>query len=92
MRVTGGEPLVRRGCIEFLAALKKIDGLKDISLTTNGILLAEFAQKIFDAGISRINISLDSLNKDKYSQITSGGNLDAVMRGIARAEESVFHR
>jgi cyclic pyranopterin phosphate synthase len=90
VRVTGGEPLVRRGCIEFLAALKKIDGLKDISLTTNGILLAEFAQKIFDAGINRINISLDSLNKDKYSKITRGGNLDDVMLGVARAEEIGF--
>jgi cyclic pyranopterin phosphate synthase len=90
VRVTGGEPLVRRGCIEFLAALKKIDDLKDISLTTNGILLAEFAQRIFDAGISRINISLDSLNKDKYSKITRGGNLDDVLLGIARAEEVGF--
>jgi cyclic pyranopterin phosphate synthase len=90
VRVTGGEPLVRRGFIEFIAALKKINGLKDISLTTNGILLEEFAGKIFDAGISRINISLDSLNKDKYSQITRGGNLDDVLRGIARAEEAGF--
>ena len=90
VRITGGEPLVRRGCVEFLAALKKIDGLKDISITTNGILLEEFAQKIFDAGISRINISLDSLNKDKYFRITNGGNLDDVLRGIARAEEVGF--
>ena len=90
VRVTGGEPLVRRGCIEFLAALKKIDDLKDISLTTNGILLAEFAQRIFDAGISRINISLDSLNKDKFSKITRGGYLDDVLLGIARAEEVGF--
>jgi GTP 3',8-cyclase len=90
VRITGGEPLVRRGCVEFLAALKRIDGLKDISLTTNGILLEEFAPKIFDAGINRINISLDSLNKDKYSRITNGGKLDAVLRGIARAEEAGF--
>lgn len=91
VRVTGGEPLVRRGCIEFLAALKKIDGLKDISLTTNGILLEEFAQRIFDAGIKRINISLDSLNKDKYFHITRGGDLDAVLRGIAQAEKAGFN-
>jgi cyclic pyranopterin phosphate synthase len=90
VRVTGGEPLVRRGFIEFIAALKKINGLKDISLTTNGILLEEYAQGIFDAGIRRINISLDSLNKDKYFSITSGGNLDDVLRGIARAEEAGF--
>jgi cyclic pyranopterin phosphate synthase len=91
VRVTGGEPLVRRGFIEFITALKKIDGLKDISITTNGILLEEFAQKIFDAGINRINISLDSLDKDKYFKITNGGNLDAVLRGIARAEEAGFN-
>ena len=62
VRVTGGEPLVRRGFVAFIAALKKINGLKDISLTTNGILLEEFARDIFDAGVCRINISLDSLN------------------------------
>jgi len=90
VRVTGGEPLVRRGFVDFIAALKKINGLKDISLTTNGILLEEFARNIFDAGICRINISLDSLNKDKYFRITNGGNLDAVLRGIARAEEIGF--
>jgi cyclic pyranopterin phosphate synthase len=90
VRVTGGEPLVRKGFVNFIAELKKIDGLQDISLTTNGILLEEFAQNIFDAGICRINISLDSLNKDKYSRITNGGDLDAVLRGIARAEEVGF--
>ncbi len=90
VRLTGGEPLVRRGFIEFIAALKRIDGLQDISLTTNGILLEEFAQDIFNAGIHRINVSLDSLNKDKYFRITNGGNLDAVLRGIAKAEELGF--
>lgn len=90
VRITGGEPLVRRGFVEFIAALKGIDGLQDISLTTNGILLEEFAGQIFEAGIHRINISLDSLSKDKYFQITRGGNLDQVLRGIARAEELGF--
>jgi cyclic pyranopterin phosphate synthase len=90
VRITGGEPLVRRGFIEFIAALKKINGLQDISLTTNGILLEQYAQDIFDAGIHRINISLDSLNKEKYFQITNGGSLDAVLRGIAKAEQIGF--
>jgi cyclic pyranopterin phosphate synthase len=90
VRITGGEPLVRRGFIEFIAALKKINGLQDISLTTNGILLEEFAQNIFDSGIRRINVSIDSLNKDKYFRITNGGNLEAVLRGIAKAEEVGF--
>jgi len=90
VRITGGEPLVRRGFIEFITALKKINGLQDISLTTNGILLEQYAQGIFDAGITRINISLDSLNKEKYFQITNGGNLEAVLRGIAKAEQIGF--
>ncbi len=90
VRLTGGEPLVRRGFIEFIAALKGINGLQDISLTTNGIFLEEFAQSIFGAGIRRINVSLDSLDKDKYFRITNGGNLDAVLRGIAKAEEIGF--
>ena len=90
VRVTGGEPLVRRGVVDFLSALKNINGLKDISLTTNGILLEEFAKNIFDVGVCRINISLDSLNKDKYFHITNGGDLDAVLRGITKAEEIGF--
>lgn len=90
VRITGGEPLVRRGFVDFIAALKGIAGLQDISLTTNGILLEEFAGQIYEAGIRRINISLDSLNRDKYFQITRGGNLDQVLRGIARAEEAGF--
>lgn len=90
VRITGGEPLVRRGFIDFIASLKRISGLQDISLTTNGILLEEFAQNIFNAGIRRINISLDSLNKNKYFRITNGGNLEAVLRGIAKAEEVGF--
>ncbi|HEX7416371.1 MAG TPA: GTP 3',8-cyclase MoaA [Smithellaceae bacterium] len=90
VRITGGEPLVRRGFIEFITALKNINGLQDISLTTNGILLEEFAQNIFDSGIRRINVSVDSLNKDKYFRITNGGNLEAVLRGIAKAEKVGF--
>ncbi|MGA2525526.1 MAG: GTP 3',8-cyclase MoaA [Smithellaceae bacterium] len=90
VRLTGGEPLVRRGFIEFIAALKGINGLQDISLTTNGILLEEFAQDIFSAGIRRINVSLDSLNKGKYFRVTNGGDLEAVLRGITKAEEIGF--
>jgi GTP 3',8-cyclase len=90
VRLTGGEPLVRRGFIEFARDLKKIQGLQDISLTTNGILLDQYAEDIFKAGITRINISLDSLDKDKYFQITRGGRLDDVFRGIAAAEKAGF--
>jgi cyclic pyranopterin phosphate synthase len=90
VRLTGGEPLVRRGFVEFATDLKKIKGLEDISLTTNGILLEKYADGIFNAGITRINISLDSLDRDKYAQITRGGNLADVFRGIAAAEKAGF--
>jgi cyclic pyranopterin phosphate synthase len=90
VRLTGGEPLVRRGFVEFAAALRQIQGLQDISLTTNGTLLDQYAENIFKAGITRINISLDSLDKDKYFQITRGGHLDDVFRGIAAAEKAGF--
>jgi cyclic pyranopterin phosphate synthase len=90
VRVTGGEPLVRRGCVDFLKALKKIDGLKDISLTTNGVLLERFAVDIFAAGIHRINISLDSLDAKKYFAVTGGGQLEDVLRGIDAAEKIGF--
>jgi cyclic pyranopterin phosphate synthase len=82
IRITGGEPLVRRGVVDFIASLKSIPDLKDISLTTNGVLLEKFAGKLYHAGVRRINISLDSLNPEKYERITRGGDLNAVLRGI----------
>jgi cyclic pyranopterin phosphate synthase len=82
VRITGGEPLVRRGACDFIASLSSTEGLNDVSLTTNGILLATFAAKLFAAGVKRINISLDSLNAEKYAQITRGGDLSAVLAGI----------
>lgn len=90
VRVTGGEPLVRKGVVDFLTSLKTIDGLKDISLTTNGILLENFAEGLFNAGIRRINVSLDSLNPEKYASITRGGNLKAVLRGIDKVYKTGF--
>jgi cyclic pyranopterin phosphate synthase len=90
VRITGGEPLVRRGFVEFVQRLKKIEGLEDISLTTNGILLERFAKDIFAAGVKRINISLDSLDADRFREITGGGNLDDVLRGIDAADRAGF--
>ena len=85
VRITGGEPLVRKGIIDFIKKLKKIKGLKDISLTTNGYFLTEYAEKLKNAGLNRVNISLDSLQKDKYSQITRGGDLEKALKGIDSA-------
>ena len=90
VRLTGGEPLVRRSLVDFIYSLKKIDGLKDITLTTNGILLERFSEKLFQAGIRRINVSLDSLNAQKYRNITRGGDLSKVIRGIKKADSIGF--
>ena len=89
VRVTGGEPLVRRGVAEFLSSLGEL-GLEDISLTTNGVLLESFADSIRRAGISRINVSLDSLDPEKYARITRGGDLSAVLHGLEQADRAGF--
>ena len=90
VRVTGGEPLVRRGVTDFLASLKQYGGLQDISLTTNGVLLAEMAEALFAAGIQRLNISLDSLDPVRFQKITGTGNWHTVWHGINKAEELGF--
>jgi cyclic pyranopterin phosphate synthase len=90
VRLTGGEPLVRRGLADFISILAGMKGLADISLTTNGILLENQAEAIWRAGIRRINISLDSLNPDRYRAITRGGSLEAVLRGIRKAARIGF--
>ena len=90
IRITGGEPLVRRGIVDFIARLKSIPGLNDISLTTNGIRLEDYAERLYQAGMTRINISLDSLNPKKYAEITRGGDLEAVLRGIDRVYRASF--
>lgn len=82
VRLTGGEPLVRRDVISFIKRLNAIAGLNDIRLTTNGILLAEYGSDLRDAGVRKLNISLDSLRRDRYRQITGRGDLDRVLAGI----------
>ncbi len=90
VRVTGGEPLARRDVIDFLAALKRVAGLDDISLTTNGVFLANMAEDLARSGMPRLNVSLDSLDPKKFLQITGSDSWDAVWRGINRAEELGF--
>ena len=87
VRVTGGEPLVRKGVIGFLQQLADLQGIDEIALTTNGILLADYAQALSAAGVKRLNISLDSLNPDTFKDITRGGNLKQVLAGIDKAEQ-----
>lgn len=87
LRITGGEPLVRNDIVELTRRLSRIQGIEDLSLTTNATLLAPIADKLFDAGIRRINISLDTLNPEKYAQITRGGRLSDALEGIRAALE-----
>jgi cyclic pyranopterin phosphate synthase len=90
IRVTGGEPLVRKGLTEFLKSISGIPGLKELVLTTNGVLLEELAQPLRDAGVARLNISLDSLQPETFARITRGGDLARVLNGIAAAEKAGF--
>ena len=91
VRITGGEPLVRNGVIEFCRMLSGIHGLKSLALTTNGIYLAEMAEPLFKAGVRRINISLDTLRPERFEKITGYDWLPRVLAGIKRAEEIGMH-
>ncbi len=90
IRITGGEPLLREGIIDFLADLARIPGLRRLVLTTNGLLLTEMADKLREAGVSSLNISLDSLRPDTFARITRGGNLERVMAGLDAAGRAGF--
>ncbi|KAF0133125.1 MAG: molybdenum cofactor biosynthesis protein [Candidatus Saganbacteria bacterium] len=89
-RLTGGEPLIRKGIIDLVKRLAKIDGVKTLSMTTNGTLLSQYAEELKKAGLSRLNISLDSLNEKRYSEITRGGNLLDALSGIKAAKDAGF--
>lgn len=86
IRVTGGEPLVRKGIVDFLARLAQLPGLKQLVLTTNGLFLPELAVSLKQAGVQRLNISLDSLQPERFAEITRRDELDRVLAGIAAAE------
>ena len=85
IRLTGGEPLARKDLAHLVSSLARLRGITDLSLTTNGTLLAKYAEELAEAGLNRVNISLDSLNKDRYRTITRGGNIEDVLRGIEKA-------
>jgi len=86
VRLTGGEPLVRRDLPALVELLAQIEGVRDISLTTNGILLDRLASQLVSAGLQRINVSLDSLNHVRFAEITRRDALDGVLRGLEEAE------
>lgn len=88
VRITGGEPLVRKNIARLVRSLASLDGIKDLSLTTNGILLKDLAHPLKDAGLKRVNISLDTVDPEKYKAITGGGDFERVMQGIDAAENA----
>ncbi len=87
VRLTGGEPLVRKGIVDFVSRLSEINEIKDLSLTTNGLLLKDFAGDLKRAGLKRINISLDTLIKEKFFRITRRNGYEQVWEGIREAIE-----
>lgn len=90
VRITGGEPLVRKGIVELVKMIASIDGITDFGMTTNGVLLKQFAKPLFDAGLKRINVSLDTLDSDKYKATTRIGNLSDVLEGLEEAKRVGF--
>lgn len=90
IRLTGGEPLVRRGILDICRGLRAIPELKELCPTTNGSLLPELAQPLREAGVDRLNISLDTLKPERFQEITRRGTLDEVMKGIRAAEDAGF--
>lgn len=88
VRITGGEPLVRKNITALIRGLSSIEGISDLSMTTNGTLLAQYAADLADAGLMRVNISLDTLDPAKFSCITRGGKIEDVIRGIEAARDA----
>ena len=85
VRITGGEPLARKGLADLVGQLRAIPEIRDISLTTNGVMLPRHAQELKDAGLNRVNISVDSLDSERYRALTRGGSLESGLAGVEAA-------
>ena len=92
VRLTGGEPLVRSNVLSLCQSLGRLEGLNELVMTTNGSQLTKYAKGLKEAGLRRLNISLDTLDADKFKELTRTGNLDAVLSGIDAAVEQGFER
>ena len=88
IRLTGGEPLVRRHVVDLVRMLAPLQGLEDLSMTTNGLLLAQFAPSLAEAGLQRVNVSLDAIDPKEYAEITYGGDVQKVFEGIEAARQA----
>ncbi|MCC6547111.1 GTP 3',8-cyclase MoaA [Candidatus Sumerlaeota bacterium] len=87
IRITGGEPTVRPGLTDWIASIRELPGLRDIAMTTNGMLLGKMSAALRDAGLRRVNVSLDSFNAEVFREVTRGGSLERCLDGISRAAE-----
>lgn len=90
VRLTGGEPLVRDDIVKITKRIKSIQGIEEVCMTTNGVLLSKYAQKLKEAGLDRLNISLDTLNRDKYLSLCKSDSLSCVLDGIKAAFDAGF--
>ena len=88
IRLTGGEPLVRHNVVDLISKIHEIEGIEEIGITTNGILLPEMAEDLKKAGVTRVNISIDTMDPEKYKRITRGGDLNRVLAGIEAAKKA----
>ncbi|MBO5645741.1 MAG: GTP 3',8-cyclase MoaA [Clostridia bacterium] len=92
LRITGGEPLVKKNIVSICRRAAAVEGIRELCLTTNGVLLPRMAKELREAGVSRINLSLDTLNAEKYAHITRIGTLDHAMAGLEAALDAGFDR
>ena len=92
LRITGGEPLIKRNILSICRRAAAVEGIEEVCLTTNGILLPDLAKPLREAGVRRVNISLDTLDPEKYAAITRGGQLEQALRGLEAALEAGFDK
>lgn len=90
VRITGGEPLVRRGVVDLVRMVAQVPGIREVDMTTNATLLAPVAGQLREAGLSRLNVSLDTLDPDRYARITRRGSLDDALAGLRAARDAGF--
>jgi len=91
VRITGGEPLVRKGVVDLVKMIAEISGIEDLSMTTNAILLSQFAKPLWDVGLRRVNVSLDTIDQKKFSVLTRGGDINLVIQGLNTAKRVGFN-
>ena len=91
IRITGGEPLVRKDIVSLVGMIASVPGVTDLSMTTNGLLLEEYAKQLAKAGLNRINVSLDTIDPVKFLEITRNNGLDRIFKGIDAAKKAALN-